>query len=330
MARHEFTKGLHDLGNGCFAYLQPDGGWGWSNAGLVVSRGQNLLVDTLTDVPLTRDMLGEMKRKVPAAAKIDTVVITHANPDHYLGNELVADSTILATTTTKTAIEKANPATFEILERDWEKMGNAGWFFHEAMGGRFHFKDIHIVPPNQGFEREKTLQVGDKSVIVKDLGPAHTDSDVIVYVPDDKVIYTGDLLFNQGHPVIWSGPFSNWIAACDYILGLDVEVIVPGHGPLADKAAVRAFRHYFVYLHAEARKRFDAGMNYYEAAKDIQMDAFKDWIDGERVVANVFTAYKEFDPHHGMKIDPKLGAEAENLLGLMGKWVKDCGWGRNH
>ena len=52
-----YTLGLHEVGNGCFAYLQPDGGWGYSNAGLVVGEGESLLVDTLFDLKLTQQML---------------------------------------------------------------------------------------------------------------------------------------------------------------------------------------------------------------------------------------------------------------------------------
>src|SRR6202045_5513838 len=79
MTRWPFAKGLHDLGNGCFAYLQPDGSWGWSNAGLLVDSGQSLLVDTLFDLKLTREMLDTMRRAEPAAtAKIATLVNTHS------------------------------------------------------------------------------------------------------------------------------------------------------------------------------------------------------------------------------------------------------------
>src|ERR1019366_2959672 len=68
---------------------------------------------------------------------------------------------------------------------------------------------------------------------------AHTRGDVLVHLPADKILYTGDLLFVGGHPVLWAGPIENWIKACDYILSLDVDVIVPGHGPIAEKPAVR-------------------------------------------------------------------------------------------
>ena len=70
--RFEYTKGLHEIGPGCFAYLQPDGSWGWSNAGLVTDAGESLLVDTLFDLRLTREMLDAMRRATPAASRIGT------------------------------------------------------------------------------------------------------------------------------------------------------------------------------------------------------------------------------------------------------------------
>ena len=97
MSKWQYTKGLHDLGNGCLAYLQPDGGWGWSNAGLIVDGGENLLVDTLFDLELTREMLDQMRDKVPSASKIKTLVNTHANGDHTFGNQLVAGAEIITT-----------------------------------------------------------------------------------------------------------------------------------------------------------------------------------------------------------------------------------------
>ena len=66
-----YTKGLHEVGDGSWAYLQPDGGWGWSNAGLVVDGDASLLVDTLFDLELTADMLSAMRAAAPAAAKVN-------------------------------------------------------------------------------------------------------------------------------------------------------------------------------------------------------------------------------------------------------------------
>ena len=142
-------KQLESVGDGLWAYLQPDGGWGWSNAGLIEGGDTSMLVDTLFDEPLTARMLERMRSATSAAARIETVVNTHAN---------------------------------------------------------------------------------------------------------------GDILFHEVHPIVWAGPVERWVAALDRILDMDVEVVVPGHGPLADKRGVRGLRDYLVYLHAEVRKRFEAGL----------------------------------------------------------------------
>src|ERR1700756_5303712 len=83
-----YTKGLHELGDGLYAYLQPDGGWGWSNAGLITGEGTSLLVDTLYDLHLTREMLDAMA-PVSERHPIDAAINTHASPDPCFGNELL-------------------------------------------------------------------------------------------------------------------------------------------------------------------------------------------------------------------------------------------------
>ena len=83
-----YSLGLHEVGDGLHAYLQPDGGWGWSNAGLIVGDGVSLLVDTLFDLRLTAAMLDSMS-PLTTAAPVASVVNTHANGDHCYGNSEV-------------------------------------------------------------------------------------------------------------------------------------------------------------------------------------------------------------------------------------------------
>jgi glyoxylase-like metal-dependent hydrolase (beta-lactamase superfamily II) len=114
---------------------------------------------------------------------------------------------------------------------------------------------------------------------------------------------------------MWAGPTSNWLRACDRILALNVETIVPGHGPITDKQGVAALKEYLEYVYAEARKRYDAGMPSLEAAKDIPMDKYATWTDGERIAVNVNSMYREFsgDTEH-----PNL----VSLFGQMGELAK--------
>lgn len=315
MTQWQYTRGLHDLGNGGYAWLQPNGAWGWSNAGLIESRGQTLLVDTLMGLAITREMLDEMKRKVPAAARIERLVNTHANPDHVLGNELVVGAEIISGKRAADEIAKMDAAGFARMAGNWQNMGDGGEFFYETMGRWFDFSGLTIVAPTVTFESRMTLQVGDKEVQLVDLGPAHTASDTIVYVPADRTVFTGDILFNEGTPIMWAGPVQNWIDACDFLIGLDVETVVPGHGPITDKTGVRNQKRYFEYIRDQAKQRYDAGLGWEEAARDMSLGEFAGWTDPERIVGNVYALYREFGAKHAP------GSERE-LFGAMGRWRK--------
>ena len=306
MTNWTYAKGLHDIGNGCWAWLLPDGGWGWSNAGLIVDGEESLLVDTLFDLPLTAEMLAAMRDAAPAAKEIDTLINTHANGDHTYGNQLVEGAEIVASQACAAEMETRPPEAFISRVRDWHNMGDAGAIIWELMGRKFDFDGIENRIPTRTFDRELTLQVGDKRVELTNVGPAHTRGDVLVHVPDDRVVYTGDIVFVGGHPVMWAGPVGNWIDACHRILEMDVDTVVPGHGPISGKKEVRALRDYLAELRDEARKRYDAGLDWIAASEEIVADFFTDWIDRERVFINVNSLYREFDgeetPPAAMKV----------------------------
>jgi cyclase len=294
MTRWPFAKGLHDLGNGCFAYLQPDGSWGWSNAGLIADSGQTLLVDTLYDLKLTRQMLNAMRRAVPAAKDIGVLVNTHSNADHTFGNQLVEGAQIIASSKCYDEMVQVDIDARREELKNWQALGDAGMFVHENLGGKFDFEGVTLTLPSETFDQRLDLTVGNKEVQLIEVGPAHTAGDILIHVPGDRTVFTGDIVFSNGHPPAWAGPISNWIRACDLIMSWDVDVIVPGHGPIVEKSALRGFKEYFEYITREARKRYDAGMGVIEAAYDIDLKPFDGWLDPERIIVNVNTLYKEF------------------------------------
>ncbi len=287
--------GLHDLGNDAYAWLAPEGGWGWSNAGLIVDGDQSLLVDTLFDLKLTSEMLDAMRAAEPqATANIGTLVNTHANGDHCHGNELVTGADIIASTASALEMAEFTPEMMDALAGAAADMGALGQYFLHCFGS-FDFSNIRHTPPHRTFDGNLDVVVGDKTVSLIEVGPAHTRGDVLVHSPADKAVFTGDILFIEGTPIMWQGPVGNWIAACDLILGMEVEHIVPGHGPKADKQAVRNVKHYLGYVRDQARLRFDAGMSVLEAARDIELSEFSHWSDPERIAVNVDSMYREFD-----------------------------------
>ncbi len=281
-----YERGLHEIGAGTWAYLQPDGGWGWSNAGLVADGDASLLVDTLFDLRLTAEMLESMRRATAAAETVDTVVNTHANGDHCYGNQLVAGAEIVASTASAREMEEVPASVLAGMVANAPGLGAIGEFVTEIFG-RFSFEGIEKVGPTRTFERELTLTVGERDVRLLELGPAHTAGDVVVHLPDAGVVFTGDLVFNGGHPIVWAGPVANWVAACDRLLALDADVVVPGHGPLGDRTCIEAERGYLQWLIDEGTPRLQGGLSPLQAARDMAGGPYAGWGEGERLVVNL-------------------------------------------
>jgi cyclase len=307
-----YEKGMHEVADGVWAYLQPDGGWGWSNAGLVTDGNHSLLVDTLFDLKLTAEMLHAMRRTTPAASDIDALVNTHANGDHWFGNSLVEGAEIVASASAAAEMLELPPDRFAQLMKAAPDMGDTGAFLARVFGS-FDFEGIDAALPTRTFSGKLDLSVGNRRVSLMEVGPAHTAGDVVVHLPDEGVVFTGDILFHGGHPIVWAGPISNWIAACDRILALEPVIVVPGHGPLAGPAALADLKGYFEYLTVETRRRFESGMSVVEAAHDIDLGPYSGWSEEERIVVNVGCLYRE--------LGATLPGDAGNLMGDMAAWA---------
>lgn len=292
--RWTFTKGLHDVGRDVYAYLQPDGSWGWSNAGLIVDGEASLLVDTLFDMKLTDEMLRAMRDAAGVAGpEIGTIVNTHANGDHTHGNACCPEAEIVASEASTREMEAFGAEQMAAMMAAAPEMGEVGRFFLDVFSP-FDFAGVEERLPTRTFSGELTLEVGDRKVELVEVGPAHTAGDVLVHLPDAGVVFTGDILFVDGTPVMWAGPVSNWIAACDRIVDMGAAVIVPGHGPITDESGVRRVQDYLRFVDREARARFDAGVPLVDAVFDIALGEFSSLGDAERLAVNVTTLYREY------------------------------------
>lgn len=318
LARAAYCKGVQGLGNGLFAYLQPDGGWGWSNAGLICDGGEALLVDTLFDEPLTADMLAALQDASGLATeRISTVVNTHANGDHTHGNALLPAAEIIASAASAREMAEVSPqllAQFKIAGAAGQ-LGDAGAYFADIFAP-FDFAGVRGRAPTRTFSGDLTLRVGQTDVRLIEVGPAHTVGDVIVHVPAHETIFTGDILFIDGTPLMWAGPVSNWLKACQFIIDSDARTIVPGHGPITDKAGVQRVMAYLSHIDQQARLRFDAGLGVEEAARDIALADFASWGDAERIAVNVDTLYRGYA---GSTAAPNV----LELFGLMARIRRD-------
>jgi len=240
-ARWTYSRGLHDLGAGLWAWLQPDGGWGWSNAGLIVDADQSLLVDTLFDMPLTAQMLsgdgrcdrhrgrGHRHRRQHHANGI-TPTATRSAP----GAEIIArppaprDGSV-------------QPAMLARFVAGAPAHGAAGQYVIDIFG-KFDFAGVGRETPTRTFSGDLQLEVGDKSVELIEVGPAHTAGDVLVHVPQDRAISPATSSSSTARRSCGPGRWATGSPPCERILAMDVDIIVPAMGPITDKAGVRGVR----------------------------------------------------------------------------------------
>jgi len=311
-AKIPYTRGLHEVADRVWAWMLPDGGYGWSNAGLIAGDGASLLVDTLFDLPLTHEMLAAMA-PVTDRAPITDALITHSNGDHTHGNQLL-DASVRVIAAKGTAEEIAHGMRPEMLVMtQTADLGPVATRYLRERFGPFDFGGITVRNADQTFDDRLSIEVGGREVHLLNLGPAHTAADSVVHVPDAGVLFAGDLLFIGCTPIVWAGPIANWVAACDAMIAMDAPTVVPGHGPVTDADGIRAVRGYLVHVLEQADAAHRTGMSFVEAADNIDLGEYASWLDAERVVVNVYQRYRELDPD-----TPQL--PAMGLLAMQAEW----------
>ena len=306
-----YAEGLYELGRGLYAWMVPNGSWGESNCGLIVGDGEALLVDTQWDLPCTQAVLGAAAQ-VLGSARITHVVNTHSDGDHCWGNQLLPSAQTISSQATFDEMLELHPRSMIQLGLAARTLGRVPalkadrvgqWF--RGMLASYRFGSVTRTRPRYRFKGQMNLTVGGRQIELIELGPAHTSGDLIVRVPDAWAVFTGDLLFIECTPVMWAGPLENWLAALDRILEMDVDVIVPGHGPIADKAAIRRLKGYFEFVDREARRRYDAAIPADRASREIVLSKefaespYAAWDSPERLLVNVHTLYRQYAGRKG-------------------------------
>lgn len=301
-----FAGGLHEIADGAWAWLQPNGGLGESNAGLVVGDGASLLVDTLWDARSTASMLAEIEPITrDHEAPITVLFNTHGDGDHWYGNGQVAPGVeIVATEAASEQMRKEPPAMltrfaplgpvaaagarFPLLPGRSRLRGLAA--FNGALGN-YEFRGLEPRRPDRRFTGSLSLQVGGREVELIEVGPAHTPGDALAWVPDARVLFAGDIVFNRVLPIMWAGPVGNWIAALERIEALAPEAIVGGHGPPCGVGEVRALRDHWAWLSAAVEG--SRGRDTFALAERLvrsrewRESEWADWRHPERTLVNV-------------------------------------------
>lgn len=274
-----------EVADGVFATIHPDGSWGLSNAGFVHSSGTVAVVDSLLTEDRTRRFIDQIRARTGTYARF--VINTHHHHDHTFGNYLFPEAVVVGHEECREEVlaEGLSPA-----DRD----PFVPW------------GDIEVRPPEITFRDRLAVHVGNAEAQLIHVGPAHTRNDVVVWLPESRVLFAGDALFTEATPITTDGSVSGSLRALDLMRSLDPVVVVPGHGELTDVGAIDAWRGYFEFLQKAAAQAANAGVSALEASRGLDLGAYGEWQHPERIVLNLHRAMAEnAGAHPGQKLDSR-------------------------
>lgn len=256
------------------AFIQPEGGWCLNNAGLVADGGRSVLIDTAATEARTRRLREETALIVPGGPHY--VVNTHFHGDHTFGNGQFADrgSVIVAHTGTRSDTEEAGLG----LRRLWPDV---------------EWGQTPLTLPTLTFRDELTLHGDTVRTELLHVGPAHTANDVVAWVPQRSVLFTGDVVWSGVTPYLLMGSVSGSLRALHQLRALGPSVVVPGHGPVGGPELFDSTEAYLRLLQDLAADGLRRGISALQAAREADTGAFAGLLDPERLVGNLHRAYAE-------------------------------------
>ncbi len=288
MSGTEDAARLVEVGSGIHAWVQPDGSWWLNNAGAITTPSGQLVVDTCATETRARRFLGALGAATGRAPKF--AVNTHQHGDHTYGNSLLPAETVLIGQEKMREGLRTDPI-IDGCPPFWSPVPDWG--------------DVQRRLPDITVADALTVHLGDRRVELRHPGgPAHTTGDLVAWVPDERVLFTGDLVFAGLTPLVFMGSVTGALAAVDWLAAFGPRVVVPGHGPILtgdDIARVLdEHRRYYQLILRAGATGIEKGLSPLEAAREVDLGEFAGWADAERVVLNLHRLYAD---HDGSELD---------------------------
>ncbi|MGW7081659.1 MBL fold metallo-hydrolase [Streptomyces sp. NPDC054866] len=264
---------LHEVAEHVYAYVQPDGGWCLNNAGLITAGGRAALIDTAATQDRALALRDAVAKVSPRGPRY--VVNTHPHGDHTFGNSVFADdAVIIAHEGTRAEMELAGLH----LTGLWPDV---------------RWGDITVELPSLTFREPLTLHLGDVRAELMHLGTAHTTNDTVVWLPEQRVLFTGDVVMSGATPFCLTGSVAGSLAVIGKLRALAPRTVVAGHGPVGGPELLDATENYLRYVQRLASDGIAAGLTPLQAAHEADLGEFAALLDRERLVPNLHRAYAE-------------------------------------
>ena len=274
------------LAEGVYARIVSPDGNAVGNSGIIVLDRCVLVFDTHFTPEAGRSLLEAVRSITPKPVRY--VVNSHAHPDHTHGNQVFADAQIIGSTNARREVMQNDlPSlnrTLSIAQVQLEKLrqemnGNDAdasrrQQLREQIQSREEYvrtmSHLKIMPPIITLDDSLLIQDGKQEIRIANLGPGHTDGDIILFLPSSKITFVGDLFFSEAIPNVQDANILQWMKTLEELLTLDAEKFVPGHGKPGSKKDVAAFLAYFEELKSLVQPAVDRGDSMDQAIKDVR------------------------------------------------------------
>ncbi|NNL02667.1 MAG: MBL fold metallo-hydrolase [Eudoraea sp.] len=287
---------LVELGEGVYSCIHKFGGKAICNVGIVDNGEETIIFDSFLSPDVAKELLEALKEMDLSPLKY--VVNSHSHNDHIRGNQVFPNEVkIISTTRTSELIEKWEP--LDIIEE--QKFAPDRYSYYDSLYNSFKgdklsreyqqilmwrpyyetLSNSHIEVktrlPDIFVDSVQNFEGPNRRIQLLSKGQGHTESDLILYLPDDEILFTGDLIFNECHPYVPHGSISKWKDWLDFMNSLDIQTIMPGHGDIGTKDLVDHMKNYLTNLEISARNIYLKGQAI-EDIESIEIPAkYKEW-----------------------------------------------------
>jgi cyclase len=264
---------IEEVSDGVFAYVQLDGSWGLNNTGFIVGGDGITAIDTCFTERRSRAFRDAIRSV--SGLPVRTLVNTHHHGDHTHGNFVFRGEAMIV---------GHDLCRKEVMETG---LGTKALFPGVDWG------ELEVEPPFVTFDERMTLFVDDLTVELIYVGPAHTTNDIIVWLPERRALFTGDVIFHGGTPFALMGSIAGWLEDLERLRTLGADRLVPGQGEVCGRDAIDDVADYLRWLQEIAKKGFEAEVSPLDVARDADLGRFGEWLDRERLVGNLHRAFSE-------------------------------------